>query len=197
MLFFFLIDFVIVGILVVYFVFIRPNQSMTNIPNKAVESADQQMPPVADVKPVQDRNNFFLPWTNNAGQHNIAAYASNFPERSWYKVEKSTGDEFEVILFPNVGKQEFARPYDFRLHITIKKTDRPAGPIGCSLPKGKEDLTGEDLRNANYDITVRHRLDYDYSHSTVPYGNPNPYTPETTKILLDIWKSLRIGNCKP
>ena len=146
-------------------------------------------PPVDGAELIKKPNDFVVAWKDD-----MTIQAQSIPPRSFYKIDKNTADEFEVTLFLDTGVHEFLRPYAFMLNILIKKTDRPAGPIGCSLPKVKDNISDEELQNAHYDISVRPRVNYSYSGGQ--YSNPNPWTPEVEKILGAVWNSLKIGNCK-
>lgn len=122
---------------------------------------------------------------------------SKLPVDSWYKITTNTEQEFQMILYPNVGKHYLLGSHDFTITLKIAQGNRDQNiPLTCT--KGTEfiktdDLPGGVVHNGPYDIGLSIRVNYFYKGPSG--GNPNPFTPQTLEILKNISNSIRIGKC--
>lgn len=123
----------------------------------------------------------------------LSVRAASLPPDSWFRVEKSDDREYRLVIYPNVGDHYILGRHDFEVEIKIKKTDRKPGPLGCTtFPSGLE-YQPKPLENSNFDIEVRHGVNYFYHGG--PGSNPNPFTHEVKEILKKVLEGIRIGKC--
>ncbi|MBI4412362.1 MAG: hypothetical protein HY541_07760 [Deltaproteobacteria bacterium] len=118
--------------------------------------------------------------------------AKNLPPQSWYRVEKSTDDEYVLVVYPNVGEHYLLGRRDFEINIEIRKTQK-TGKVVCTAVPFEDSLGDRQFENGPFHIEVKHRLNYFYDGG--PGSNPNPYTREVSQILKKVIEGIKIGDC--
>ncbi len=117
----------------------------------------------------------------------------HLPTDSWYVINKAEPEEYELVVYPDIGKHYILGHHDFGIVINIKKIDRPLTGLTCTAVVKPEDVWEQKLKNSNWDITIKNDLNYFYHGG--PGSNPNPFTSEVRKILKEVWDTIRIGKC--
>lgn len=123
----------------------------------------------------------------------IKIKVGHLPTNSWYVINKADPQEYELAVYPDIGKHYILGHHDFGVVINIKKTDRPLTGLTCITIVKAEDSWEQKLKNSNFDITIQDDLNYFYNGG--PGSNPNPFTSYVRKILKEVWNSVRIGKC--
>ena len=168
------------------------------MPSPAANTVKPRAAPAApciasDIKECPPAGMFATQGSYTQDWQNLKIAMGKLPADSWFKMVTLTDTDYEMIVYPNMGKQEFSNPHDFYIDIIIKKSSRAPSPQICTQALGYDDLRDETFKNANFDITLMHRLNYSFQG---PAGsNPNPYDYDIKQKLLDIFKSMRIGTC--
>lgn len=123
----------------------------------------------------------------------IPVTAGALPQKSRYKIAQEGPQGLDLGIYPHVGEHYLLRPHDFEVFIRIEGAAGPPKKIPCVRPKGFDDLRDETFERNGLKVTIGSRVHYTYHGE--PGSNPNPYTPEVMKILLEVIRSIRIGSC--
>lgn len=123
----------------------------------------------------------------------IVIKSTQLPENSWYKVEKSTDQEYTLVIYPDVGKHYILGHHDFEIFVVIRKTLRSPTSFTCIKIEKSEDSLVHKFTNGPYDIEIKSSLNYFYHGG--PGSNPNPYTREVKEILKTVLENIRVGKC--
>lgn len=128
---------------------------------------------------------------------NISILLDNIPTNSWYKIIQNTDENYEIKLYPHVGKHYILGSHDFMISLKITKTNRPSTPLSCTTVNKLDPNTmfpSGTVQNGPYDIAIYYDVNYYYDGG--PGSNPNPYTDEVNTVLNKILDSIQIGSCK-
>jgi hypothetical protein len=122
---------------------------------------------------------------------------NQLPPDSWYKITSNTSDNYELLLYPNVGKHYLLGKHDFTISLKINPGARDQKiPLTCSTGadfKKSTDIPGGIISNGPYDIELGTHVNYFYNGPAG--GNPNPYTYEVINILKKISENIKLGKC--
>lgn len=118
---------------------------------------------------------------------------SHLPSGSLHKLRRDEGGRWELVVFPNIGKHPLLGPHAFYVYVQADGVAPDAGHFPCLTPNGIGDLEGESFSGSGWEISVGKFVNYTYRGP--PGSNPNPYTPEVEKILGEVMRGIRIGQC--
>lgn len=111
---------------------------------------------------------------------------------SMVRVVTNTDEHYELEIKPAAASSQSDIS---ALSITVRITylgDEEAFPDRCIVPTLKDDLSIDTFYIKHHKIEISHFVP---THSTGPYSNPNPYTPEVEALLKKFIGNIAIGKC--
>lgn len=134
------------------------------------------------------------PAAYSAQWKNISLFANVLPKDSTVTTTKNTTNEFEVSLSPTINStSQGTANHSLHISVSIKEVGGDESfPKKCVTPVVQNDLHVDPFYTGLYQVKITHSVS---THSTGPYSNPNPYTPEVEETLKAVIGGMRIGYC--